>query len=244
MKEGVVKSLHPCFASWLDTQNADTMFMADQARDWSADHLQACHWYIEMDPNETPPHLVDLRRMVEPEFLRPAAVQPQGPGRTAGVEIAPGRASKNKGKAVISAPVKGSALAPIGREVGAKGNKRPATNPPVDNDAPKRGKLGDRENDHAETNEVASQSEARSSRSQSHTGRSFGAGQASLLRTSLINRAPQGVEFYEQVVNRSVADFLQYDSVIFEEFARKVRNVNFDHVVSAVNDALMELKLV
>ena len=221
LREGVVTNEHPSFASWLDIQNPDTMFMSDQARDWSQDHLFACHWYIEMDPNETPPHLVELRRQVEPAFQRPAPVQPQGGGRVSGVEVALGRAPKPKVRAPNSVPAKALTVAPIGREVGPKTNKRPATKPLVEDETPKRGKHSEQDQDLADLAEV-NQSEAKSSRSQSHTGRSFGGGQGSLLRSCLIDRAQHGTVYHEHLVNKPVADFLSSDSAIFEEFARKV----------------------
>ncbi|KAG0631975.1 hypothetical protein M758_1G295400 [Ceratodon purpureus] len=215
LKEGVVTNEHPSFASWLDIQNPDTMFMSDQARDWSQEHLNACHWYIEMDPNETPPHLLELRKQVEPAFQRPAPIQAQGCGRVSGVDMAPGRAATPKVRSGNSVPAKATTVAATGREVGAK--KRQATKSPVEDEAPKRGKHSDQDQDLADIVEV-SQSEAKSSRSQSHWG-----GAASVQRTDLIFRAPSGADYYEQIENKAVGTFLGADSATFEEFARKAR---------------------
>lgn len=225
LKEGVVHDAHPCFASWLDIHNAETMFMADQAGDWSEDHLFACHWYIEMDPNETPPHLVELRRQVEPTFHRPAPVQIPGAGKSQAHDVVVGRVHKAKRRTGLSTVAKGPGSAPAVRDslrdVALKSNKRSAQQPPLEDEIVKRGKHieGDAQ-DQTELVEVT-QSEARSSRSHSHTGRSFGGAQASVQRTSLISRAPHGADYHEQIENKAVASFLGSDSGVFEDLPER-----------------------
>ena len=45
------------------------MFLEEQRKAWSAPHLKACHWYVEMNPKETPPHEEENLKSVEPSFV-------------------------------------------------------------------------------------------------------------------------------------------------------------------------------
>ena len=45
------------------------MFSEEQRKAWSAPHLKACHWYVEMNPKETPPHEEENLKSVEPSFI-------------------------------------------------------------------------------------------------------------------------------------------------------------------------------
>ena len=66
-----MRAPHPTFASWVDTNCSETMFTTDQISGWAFTHLKACHWYIEMSHNVTPPHEEENRLEVEPEFVPP-----------------------------------------------------------------------------------------------------------------------------------------------------------------------------
>ena len=67
--ERVVLAPHPKFSSWCAAENPDYMFSEEQRKAWSAPHLKACHWYVEMNPKETPPHEEENRKSVEPSFI-------------------------------------------------------------------------------------------------------------------------------------------------------------------------------
>ena len=45
------------------------MLSKEQRKAWSAQHLKVCHWYVEMNPKETPPHEEENLKSVEPSFI-------------------------------------------------------------------------------------------------------------------------------------------------------------------------------
>ena len=62
------------------------MFSKEQRKAWSAPHLKACHWYVEMNPKETPPHEEENLKSVEPLFIFEAplaSVVAEGPNQRA-----------------------------------------------------------------------------------------------------------------------------------------------------------------
>lgn len=209
---------HPCFASWVDLNNEDCMFTADQAEDWSEEHLLKCHWYLEIDPSDTPPHELENRRSVEPSFQRPTAAVKENEQNPAELEVAVGKPSKLKSRGGALTKQKAAPSSNVtGAKENGKGNKRAGG---ADNEQAGSSKKGRHDLDGA-------QSEARSSKSNSHVTRSIGGGYLSTLRTSLIKRAAEGVKYQEQVINSSVGDFLQSDASTFEEFAQMVHSSQY-----------------
>ena len=102
IKERVVRASHPAFASWIDTNCSETMFTTDQISGWVITHLKACHWYIEMSSNATPPHEEENCLKVEPEFVPP----PPSPPSTTDAPQKPfeklNRGGKSKAKGIES----------------------------------------------------------------------------------------------------------------------------------------------
>ena len=45
------------------------MFSKEQKKVWSVLHLKACHWYVEMNTKETPPHEEENLKLVEPSCV-------------------------------------------------------------------------------------------------------------------------------------------------------------------------------
>ncbi|KAG0566984.1 hypothetical protein KC19_7G101700 [Ceratodon purpureus] len=214
-KEQVVPQAHPSFASWLDYDNQDTMFSRDQINHWSKEHLFNCQWYIEMDPAETPPHMVELRREIEPLFQRPT-----GGVRSGQVSDAPtGRGPRRNNRRGIAMASKAPASTSnaMAREIAPKGCKRGPTSQAREEDSAKCGRREDVEGHRTEQTEVAE-----SHRSHSQSTRSFGGGQMP-MRTKLVQRAPPGAKYLELVMNKSIEEVLTNELPKFEEFTHKAR---------------------
>ena len=228
MKEGLVPEPHPLFAAWLDLNNEDSMFTAEQASDWSENHLRACHWYVEIDPLDTPPHEIDNRRLVEPTFQRQCGPPQENVEQRAAPDVATGKTAKPKSKGGARGP---SNVVATSKDLTAKGNKRTAG---VENEqaaSSKRGKKNDGIADRPVHTDGA-QSEARSSKSHSHVTRSIAGGYLSQMRTSLVQRAQEGETFHEVVINNSVGDFLASEASMFEDFAALVHSLQYPYLFS------------
>lgn len=216
--EEIVPEAHPIFASWLDLQNDECMFTKDQANDWDENHLMACHWYIEIDPLETPFHEIENRRLVEPLFQRAIPLEPANVGRSTGVAIVSGRAGKSKSKGPIQKGTAPNVVAPP-KELLPKAGKRTAEDAP--GESSKRGKR-DEPNEDREAQDDAAQSKYSSSKSLSQITRGFGGAYIPTLRRSLVQSAPRGTKYLERIINNSLEDFLASEDTEFEEFAYEV----------------------
>ena len=197
LKEGVALEESPNFVDWCDPENDGFMFTAKQEESWTNDHLNLCHWYVEMPKDETPLHEEQNRRAADPSFSwsNVAAMS-----RAANADSAPARGSTRTLKPLAKGS---SAKGPESKTKAAlKGTKRGSA--ALGREVSKRGKVnvGIGECDNVAPVEAGTDvSEAKSSKSNSQNKSSHGLPFAQGVRQTLAIRGLSSKPFESLIVN-------------------------------------------
>ena len=205
MKEGVALEESPNFVNWCDRESEDFMFTTKQEESWSNAHLKL----FEMPKDETPLHKELNRRVADPAYEWSNVGGPPQPS----TQDAPASQGTSRTSKAI---VKGSTTKGVvpKTNVALKETKREALT--ARRKVTKRGKVVDASID--ETNVPtkvdgsAAISEAKSSKSNSHSRPSQGSLFLQRIRQTLATREMSSKPMESLILNECFTNFMEVES--------------------------------